>query len=568
MPNWRVCFSFSLAVVVSGVTSMASLEAGTKAPAVAPTIEVVNDKKKFDLLVDTHKLIVLVKTGTVQGIEVRLIELAGGSLNTDAVTFDAVPAKAYAQNQWIEVPVRVDASKFAPLGPGSFDLIGMVRALDNTGKVVATAALTMSLTRAEHQLTAQTTPLALDVRRWYPFAAVSATHCVQLRTSPRGRLSVPTVEPGEVIAGVPPRITSGTMMTGRFGECPPGAEKAPADAATSVSKDGAKSIADSTLPPLIISTTLPVGVTSGSATLRVNGPDVKAGNDVAVQVYVKDALFWPLLVVLIAVVVSYWIHRWVQSGRSAAINLANLTELADDLLNLELLKAGALDQQVVREIRRALSEATRLQERGDVAAAATTIAAARKKLDDLVSGATTPAGAGPRRAPRMPDPRDVTVETAEGDRTTGLVLTFSVLGPLTDPVRWEIGGVEGDWKTLDVTPAPGSTPPPIRVVTDTPIRQSGVLGVRVRDAVKVGDATTFTVAPSKTTTLLRKVRRIDFSIDVLAGVISALATTVAIGELASFGTFRDYFFQFAGAFGITESVKGFAQTIAAIRKTT
>lgn len=48
--------------------------------------------------------------------------------------------------------------------------------------------------------------------------------------------------------------------------------------------------------------------------------------------------------------------------------------------------------------------------------------------------------------------------------------------------------------------------------------------------------------------------------------LTALITTVAIDELASFGTLKDYVLQFAGAFGGTESIKGFANTLAAVRK--
>jgi hypothetical protein len=62
------------------------------------------------------------------------------------------------------------------------------------------------------------------------------------------------------------------------------------------------------------------------------------------------------------------------------------------------------------------------------------------------------------------------------------------------------------------------------------------------------------VEPARQKRILRRVRQTDYSIDLLAAALTALIITVAIAELASFGTFRDYVLQFAGAFGVTESM--------------
>ena len=40
----------------------------------------------------------------------------------------------------------------------------------------------------------------------------------------------------------------------------------------------------------------------------------------------------------------------------------------------------------------------------------------------------------------------------------------------------------------------------------------------------------------------------------------------SVSPPTTFGTFRDYVLQFAGAFGVTESIKGFANTLATVRK--
>jgi hypothetical protein len=234
--------------------------------------------------------------------------------------------------------------------------------------------------------------------------------------------------------------------------------------------------------------------------------------------------------------------------------------IADDLQNLEVLKSGALDQTKVVEIRRLLAEAARLQDRGDIAAAGTSLTNARKKLDELIV-ATGGIGARGIVAAAVPA---VVIDTPISERTTGRALTFSVADPIPPGAIWQLG-IDGDFRTLDVVADPRANPAGSRV-SIVPLRQPGVYAVRLSVGGNAGEATTFRIDPATGEGILRRVRQTDYSIDLLAAALTALIMTVAISELATFGTFRDYVLQFAGAFGVTESIKGFANTLAAVRK--
>jgi hypothetical protein len=521
-------------------------------PAATPTtIEVVNDKKKFDMLVPAHRLLVVVKSGTVGAIDVRVTELAGGSVDPKAVTFTSQKG-TFSGGNWIEVPVTVNAAPFARLGPGSFDLVGVVQASDTDGKVLVSVPLSMTLVRAERQLTPPSTPVALRVRRARPFSSVETVHCLQLRATPAGPLAPPAVESGELLSGSPAAVVPNAMVTGRFQPCPSTVQAA--------NSSPSQPSNDSVVPPLVVRASLPGSLTAASATLRIDGPDIKPNSTIAVQIQAKDIMLWPLLVVFAAVTLSRYIHNWVQSGRTAALNLAEMNAIADDLQTLEVLKSGALDQAKVLEVRRLLAEAARLQDRGDVVAAGTSLTNARKKLDELIvaAGGIGARGIAPGGVPA------VVIETPVAERTTGRALTFSVGDPIPPGAIWQLG-VDGDFRTLDVVPDPRANPPGSRV-SIAPLKHPGVYAVRLVVGADQGEATTFRVDPALSGRILRRVRQTDLSIDLLAAALTALIMTVAISELATFGTFRDYVLQFAGAFGVTESIKGFANTLAAVRK--
>jgi hypothetical protein len=516
------------------------------------TIEVVNDKKKFDMLVPAHRLLVVVRSGTVAAIDVRVTELAGGSVDPNAVTFSSQKG-TFAGGNWIEVPVAVNAAPFARLGPGSFDLVGVVQASDANGKVLVSVPLSMTLVRAERQLTPPSTPVALRVRRAWPFSTVDAVHCLQLRATPAGPLASPAVESGELLAGTPAAVVPNAMVTGRFEACP-------STALTAANSSPRQPSLDSVVPPLVVRASLPRSLTAATATLRIDGPDIKPNSTIALQIQAKDIMLWPLLVVLAAVALSRYVHNWVQSGRTAALNLAEMNAIADDLQTLEVLKSGALDQAKVSEVRRLLAEAARLQDRGDVVAAGTSLTNARKKLDELIVAA---GGLGARGIAAAVVPA-VVIETPVADRTTGRALTFSVADPIPPGAIWQLG-VDGAFRTLDVVADPRATPAGSRV-SIAPLQQPGVYAVRLAAGGDLGEATTFRVDPALSGRILRRVRQTDLSIDLLAAALTALIMTVAISELATFGTFRDYVLQFAGAFGVTESIKGFANTLATVRK--
>jgi hypothetical protein len=303
-------------------------------------------------------------------------------------------------------------------------------------------------------------------------------------------------------------------------------------------------------------------VTRASATLGFIGPDLKANSNLTVQIYAKDALVWPFAVVLLATWISSRTHRWIQSGRSESTNLAEMTLIADDLYNLGTMRDGAIDDPRYHEIQQLLATATRRQQLGDLSGSAATLADARKKLDALIAGVPPPAAT---KAVGPPPPPAVVIETPEAERTTGRKLAFSVHGAVPPDVVWEISR-EGQWVTLDVA-VDASAAAGSRHVTRVPVRPAGLYAVRLVAGGVPGQPATFRVEPSPAERIARNIQRTDRSIELLAAVLTTIVTGAAIWELDSFGTFRDYALQFAGAFGFTEAVKGFAQTLAAVRKT-
>jgi len=402
--------------------------------------------------------------------------------------------------------------------------------------------------------------VALAVRRALPFTSVSSTHCIQLHATPAGPIDTPGVEPGELYAGTgaTKMVVPGVMVDGRFGACP----------SSGAASGNPSNSATKALPPLVVTSTLPAWVSTGAATLRLRGPDLRPDTQIAVQLYSKDWLIWPLLVVVAATLLSKMIHTWLESGRSSAINAADLNQMADELHNLRTMRPGLETDAGFAEVKRLLASATRQQERGDAPGAASTIASAREKLDALITSVTTAPTVTARGLETVRAvPPAITVETPVDERTTARVLSFSVTNLPQSPavVTWQIG-LANEWRTLDVVPEAGATPAGSRVSTRVPIREPGVYAVRLDVDGQPSQATTFRIQPSATERALATVRKTDSSIDLVAVVLTALVTTVAIWELDSFGTFRDYVLQFTGAFGITESVKGFAQVLGAVRK--
>jgi hypothetical protein len=529
--------------------------------ATSTAIEVLNDKKKFSVLTPGHALLVIVKQGGVERIDAHVLDVAGGMVPATAVVFESAKGP-FGQGAPVAFPMTIAATAFRATEPGSHDLIGRVDAHDKDGKVVATAAFTLTLVQPERHVAPQTTPIALSVRRSVPFRSVTATHCVQLRVTPPGRMDTPRVEAGELYSatGTTAMVVPGAMVEGRFDACP--AEGAAHTSSTRAAGN------EQTMLPLVITSTLPAGVTRGSATLALWGPDLKPAT-VAVQIFAKDLLVWPLVVVLLATLLSNRIHSWLASGRSSSINLADLSQITDELHNLRALRPDVETDAAFREVQRLLAAAARQQERGDVQGAATTIASAREKLDRLLAPpAALAAGLARPRDMAAQIPRTVAPEAPTGGFTANRVLTFSIKGTMpagNARVEWQILR-DDDWRTLDVIGDSGADPAGSRVTTRRPIEMPGVYAVRLVVDGQPEQPTTFRVAPSPTEQLLRRMRQTDHSIDILAAVLTALVTTAAIWELESFGTFRDYVLQFVGAFGVTESVKGFSQVLGAVRK--
>lgn len=559
-PDCRVTTLVCVGLLLAAGTGLLSARATQASPVgqgAAPTIEVVNDKKKFNLLAAGHALFVLVTKGTVARIEAKATDVAGGLSPGTAVSFEGRTG-SFVEGAWVELPMTIDLAQFRDIGPGSHDVGARVDAYDSKGTIVTTTPATLTLVRTERQLAPGKSPVPLSVRRWGPlFWEVATTHCIQLHATPAGTVEPPIVQSGELYGGIgaTAMVLPGAMVNGEFRDCP---EKGDAATKTQSSTGGA-------LKPVVVTSTLPAGVTKGTATLKLLGPDLKANTELALQINTKDLLVWPLLVVLAATLLSNRVHHWIASGRSSSINLADMSQMADDLHNLRKMKPSVEQTPEYEEVRRLLATAARQQARDDVQGCATTLASARQKLDALFASAGVPVPTVALGMPTIVLAPGVVIETPESERTTGRVLTFSISGtvPTGATVVWEIG-IDDQWRTLDVIDDPSASG--VRWITKETIREAGVYGVRLVVGGTAQEATTFRVAPTLTERTLRTVKQTDYSIDVLAAAITALITTAALWELDAFGTFRDYVLQFAGAFGVTESVKGFAQVLGAVRK--
>jgi hypothetical protein len=260
------------------------------------------------------------------------------------------------------------------------------------------------------------------------------------------------------------------------------------------------------------------------------------------------------------------VHYWMESGRASALNEAEMSDLRDGLHNLRLKYPDVEKKSEYWEVLRLLQRARRQQERGEFAACATTLESARQKAGELEAGFDRKAGVG---SSGFQSPvRTIAIEPPDSARTTNTQLRFSIVGeiPPGAKVSWHLG-IDDDWQPIHGTNGRTQTSPSGSITMSEPLEKPGRYAVRAWvNGEQIGPIT-FRVTRSRTQRLLQFVRRMDLSINLFAGLLTALITTAALSELDSFGTFRDYALQFAGAFGITESVKGFAQVLGAVRKT-
>ncbi len=551
----RTTTSWALAITIAtAVVPLRAQDSKTGGP--AASVEVVNDKRTFDLQVVSHTLLLTARGSAVGGLDVRVVDFARGAVGSGAIEFGSPSGTApYQPGATIDVPITVHPEKLAHLGPGNYELTGRLQVRAERDALASEVPFTMTFVRVERLVEASVTPLAFEVRRVWPFTPLSTVQCLQLTVSPRGRYALPTVAASELMSGTPPHVVSGgAPVTADFSTC---ATPPPTEA------DGSGAGLVEALPPLAVHATLPAGTTSASVTLRMQGQDLRAGNAVVLQFNSKDLLVWPLFVVLAGVCLSRWVHSWIESGRAAALNLMELTQLADDLQNLEALHPGRVAPASAQEVRTLLAAAARRQARGEGAEAASALAQARTKFEALVAGLQAAPG-GALGAP-MVGGLTVDIETPVAERTTGRNLVFRAAGVNAAGVTWEYG-TAGAWSTLDVVADGAVIAPNARVTTRTPFRQMGLYGVRAVAAGAASDPVMFRVEPALATRILNTVRRNDALVDLIAGAIAGLLTVAAISELTSFGTFRDYVLQFASVFGVTESVKGLAQTLAAVRR--
>jgi hypothetical protein len=314
--------------------------------------------------------------------------------------------------------------------------------------------------------------------------------------------------------------------------------------------------------PLVISTSLPAGVTLANGNIRVESPDLETDLDIEVFVHAKDLILWPLLVVFAAVMTSRSIRRWVEVGRASQVNAARIAGLTDDLENLATAQPAVGRTSEWQELRRQLSDASRLQEEGESAKAAALIETIRQKLDALLESSSRAAEAARAEveAPRVPA---VALDSAPTALTTSRLLRFRRVGTVADgaSVGWQYAH-RGAWRRFEVEPIEG-TADLFRSVE--PFREPGLYAVRIVVDGQPGAATLFTIVPSARSETWRFIGRKDWWIEALAMVLTALISVIAIDQLDHFGTLRDYVLQFAGVFGLTESVKGFAQTFASVR---
>jgi len=500
-------------------------------------LEVLNTDAVVNATAKGNSLYLRSKGGAVKSLQISLLQLKsddGTPLALDTITFVLDPARTIASDAVSEIPLRIDAQRIPRAG--TYTGLAQVNALDAAG--VAVKGIPWSFKCLRQPVEAKfgdTDGVHMLLSRPLPFRSIQASIPVPYKLTPSQSTPDISFDVGALsrTVGANKYLIPNASVTAQSDAARPGTVK--------------------------VTTTLPSFVKDATGTLRAKSVDFKADVDTPVVVAVKDYALWPLLVVFLGQYLSFKISRWVSKDRQALLNGVTWQQIGDDLDTVITIRpdlASHPNRAVVVEL---LRRARRQGETGDTDTARTTLAAAQSKLDEL-RAIPLPPPPQLQAAPPPPTPH-VEILDAPAARVQDRLIQFLISDPSptwlpTDLVQWSY--------VRDGRP-PVPLPTTRERHTVAAFQTPGAYTVTAVVQNQNVAPATFQILPAPTSSIVSRIASVDSAINVLAVLVAAALSYIAMDKLESFGTPSDYILAFAGGFGINETLKGFGPVLAKLR---